>query len=127
MLEQSPKYFRLVVRPVAFDHPFATNFAHARQGGVIGVWAVRDGDDVLINVTDNGQGMSPEQMEAVWERDRNRSGIGVRNVDERLKLSFGPDYGLKLTSTHGGGTTVLLRIPFQRSDEPDLLETCNPM
>jgi len=35
MLEQSPKYLRLVVRPVAFDHPFATDFAHAGEGGVI--------------------------------------------------------------------------------------------
>ncbi|HEX7714078.1 MAG TPA: sensor histidine kinase [Bacillota bacterium] len=125
---QRCRTIRLILQPLVencLQHGFKG--AHARQGGVIGVWAVRDGDDVLINVTDNGQGMSPEQMEAVWERDRNRSGIGVRNVDERLKLSFGPDYGLKLTSTHGGGTTVLLRIPFQRSDEPDLLETCNPM
>ena len=83
------------------------------RGGSIRVSAFCETDDIIIQITDNGQGISPEQLNAVWKRDQSRSGIGIRNVDERLKLSFGPNYGLTLVSSMGEGTTVSLRIPFQ--------------
>lgn len=104
------RIIRLVLQPIVencLQHGFKS------RGGTIRVSAVRNDEAVLINISDNGAGMAPEQINAVWNQKQTRSGVGIRNVDERLKLSFGPDYGLSLTSTQGEGMTVTLRIPFR--------------
>ncbi|MCL6590935.1 MAG: sensor histidine kinase [Firmicutes bacterium] len=106
---------RLVLQPLVencLQHGFKTRGGAARAGACIRVTAAKKGEDILIQVIDNGEGMTPEQLSAVWKEQRDGAGIGVRNVDERLKLSFGPDYGLSLTSIRGAGTTVSLRIPY---------------
>ncbi len=92
-------------------------------GGKIRVAAIRENHRVIIKIVDNGEGISQEQLEAIWKMKQNQSGVGVRNVDERLKLSFGPEYGLRIDSSKGEGTTVSILIPFQddskrKSNEP---------
>lgn len=42
-----------------------------------------------------------------------RPSLGLRSIDRRLRLLYGPDYGLEIISTPGVGTTALLRIPLQ--------------
>lgn len=101
---------RLILQPIVEN---CLQHGLKYRGGRIDVSAVRDDQDIIISVSDNGQGMSREQLSGVWKRDRNRSGVGIRNVDERLKLSFGQGYGITLNSFPDQGTTVLLRIPFQ--------------
>ncbi|MDR2758645.1 MAG: sensor histidine kinase [Spirochaetaceae bacterium] len=46
------------------------------------------------------------------------SGVGVRNVDERIKLYFGPDYGLEFESREDEGTTVFIHLPAIKKDSP---------
>ena len=104
------RIIRLVLQPIIENSMY---HGLKLRGGSIRVSAFCETDDIIIQITDNGQGISPEQLNAVWKRDQSRSGIGIRNVDERLKLSFGPNYGLTLVSSMGEGTTVSLRIPFQ--------------
>jgi two-component system sensor histidine kinase YesM len=104
------RIIRLVLQPIVENSVY---HGLKLQGGMIQVSAFCETGDVIIQVTDNGQGMSPELLNAVWKRDQNRSGVGIRNVDARLKFSFGPNYGVTLTSSTGEGTTVSLRIPFQ--------------
>lgn len=106
------RIIRLVLQPIVEN---SVHHGLKLQSGNIWVSAFCENDDCIIQITDNGQGMSPEKLNAVfntvWKRDPSRSGVGIRNVDERLKLSFGPGYGLTLTSIEGEGTTVFLRIP----------------
>lgn len=107
------RIIRMVLQPIvenSLQHGFHLN------GGTIRVSALRDGETVLIRITDNGAGMAPEQINAVWNQQQSHSGIGIRNVDERLKLSYGPGYGLALTSAPGQGTTVTLRIPYRKCE-----------
>jgi two-component system sensor histidine kinase YesM len=101
---------RLVLQPLVEN---SLQHGLKAKGGLIRVSARREGGDVIITVMDNGQGMSREQLNSLWQQDKSQSGIGVRNVDQRLKLSFGPNYGLTLTSLKGEGTIVSLRIPLQ--------------
>jgi two-component system LytT family sensor kinase len=67
--------------------------------------AKRDGHTV-IDVVDDGQGMSQERLDEAL-----RGGIGLSNVNERLRTIYGAAYGLKLTSTEGHGTSVSVDIP----------------
>lgn len=69
-------------------------------------------DDILITVSDNGVGMTKEQCGKILAKDRSDSGgIGVKNVNDRLKIYFGEKYGLSIESELDVGTTVTVRIP----------------
>ncbi len=87
------------------------------RGGKIRVAAMCENHRVIIKIVDNGEGISQEQLGGIWEMKQNQSGVGVRNVDERLKLSFGPEYGLRIDSLKGEGTTVSILIPFQEDSK----------
>lgn len=74
--------------------------------------AVDDENDILITVSDNGIGMTKEQCEKILKKERSDSGgIGVKNVNDRLKIYFGEKYGLTIESELDVGTTVTARIP----------------
>ena len=86
--------------------------------GHITVQICQDGEDILFRVRDNGVGMSPEQVEAILTRaPGENAGIGIRNVDDRLKIYFGREYGLHITSELDVGTCVEIRMPKVRGDE----------
>ena len=56
--------------------------------------------------------MTPEQVESILRRDPgNHTGIGIKNVNDRLQIYFGRQYGLHITSEPDVGTTVEIRMP----------------
>lgn len=68
--------------------------------------------DILITVEDNGVGMTQEQCRKILEKGRSDSGgIGVKNVNDRLKIYFGEAYGIEIHSEPDVGTKVEVRIP----------------
>lgn len=74
-----------------------------------------NGNRIEISVSDNGPGMSPEYLEQLrkWEIEPQGSGIGLKNIDDRLKLIFGGGSGIHIDSHVGEGTTVTLNIVYQ--------------
>ena len=87
-----------------------------RGMGHIYVTGRREGEDILLQVTDDGAGMTPERQEELtraMERGE-RVGFGLVTVHERVRLFFGPPYGLSLSSRQGVGTTISVRIPQKR-------------
>ena len=67
---------------------------------------------VLMMVTDNGVGMSKEQCREILHREAgDRTGIGIKNVHDRIRIYFGEEYGLHITSEPDEGTCVAIRIP----------------
>ena len=107
---RSCRIIRLVLQPIVEN---CIQHGLKSQGGLILVQALQKGAMIKIRIIDNGQGMSRERLKALWIQDYSHSGIGVRNVNQRLKLSFGIHYGLILVSSKGRGTMATLRIPFQ--------------
>lgn len=80
--------------------------------GVILVQVRQDGEDIVFSVQDNGVGMSPEQIGSILRHGpKDRTGIGIKNVDDRLKIYFGKQYGLHITSELDVGTCVEIRMP----------------
>lgn len=76
-----------------------------------------DENDILITVSDNGIGMTEEQCNAILKKERSdSSGIGVKNVNDRLKIYFGDKYGLNIESELDVGTTVTVRIPKKENE-----------
>lgn len=71
---------------------------------------------VLLQVADNGLGIPPERLEILQAdlaqgRSVSREGYGIFNVNERIRLHFGPEYGLTLESQWGAGTVATVRLP----------------
>ena len=88
------------------------------EEGRIQVEVLQDGEDILFRVRDNGVGMSQEQVDAILEQDpEDRTGIGIRNVNDRLRIYFGAPYGLRITSELDVGTCVEIRMPKVREGE----------
>ena len=111
---RSCQIIRLVLQPIvenSLQHGFKAG------GGLIQVSAQQEGKDLIICIADNGVGLSEEQVRTVMQNKGSKSGIGLYNVNERIRLCFGSSYGLTLESTKGMGTTVSLRIPLQYSNE----------
>lgn len=80
--------------------------------GHIEIEVCSDGDDILFKVSDDGIGMSAEQVaELLKNEPSDRTGIGIKNVNDRLRIYFGPQYGLSIDSVPDEGTTVTIRMP----------------
>ena len=80
--------------------------------GYIWVQVQQDGGDIVFRVQDNGVGMMQEQIENVLQSGPDdRTGIGIRNVNDRLQIYFGRQYGLHITSELDVGTCVEIRMP----------------
>lgn len=80
--------------------------------GEIKITVERCGKDIVITVKDNGLGMTEEQCKTILQKDRSDSkGIGVKNVNDRLKIYFGEEYGITIDSELDVGTTVTIKIP----------------
>lgn len=82
------------------------------EQGCINVRVGQEGGDIVFCVQDNGVGMGPEQIQAILEQDtQERTGIGIKNVNDRLQIYFGKQYGLRITSELDVGTQVEIRMP----------------
>ena len=78
------------------------------------------GHILQIVVKDNGIGMEQDQMDHIMnelESNTQFSGIGLKNIHERIKLEFGMEYGLKITSEIGQGTCIIIQLPMRKEGE----------
>ena len=76
----------------------------------IGIYS--EGEDVIFRVEDNGVGMSEEQCRSILHKEPgDNSGIGIKNVNDRIKIYFGKEYGLSIESELDVGTCVTIRMP----------------
>ncbi|EFU39640.1 integral membrane sensor signal transduction histidine kinase [Paenibacillus vortex V453] len=79
----------------------------------------REGDGIVLQVIDDGIGMTPEQLDQALNKSGNLSGYGVKNVDDRIKLTYGEEYGVSIFSRLGIGTAVTIRIPVISDRHPE--------
>lgn len=80
------------------------------------------GEQIRIDVTDDGVGMSPEKACQVLSDDQESSAdffreIGVSNVQKRLQYEFGENYGITIESVEGSYTTMSIHIPYRRKEQ----------
>lgn len=93
-----------------------------RPGSItIGAEVWRERGLMIITVADNGCGMSGLELEALRKEladpEGSSASIGLRNVQERIRLHYGRDYGLEVDSEAGIGTTVTLKLPLRQAGE----------
>jgi len=101
--------------------PFVENiFEHAARPGdfviKIHISIQSKGDDILFTIKDNGAGISTEKLSEILDEEVSQ-GYGIINVNNRLKLQYGPNYGITITSELGIGTDVNILIPKRSLSE----------
>lgn len=67
----------------------------------------------MISIKDNGPGMEENYINRIMTGDYQPkgTGIGLKNIEERLKILFGENYGLTIESEKGQGTHVMIKVP----------------
>ncbi len=106
---------KLIVQPL-LENAIYYGVEGMDDEGEIHVVGYRDGDDVCIEVQDNGLGMPEEMVKKLLTENehvpKHGSGVGVINVYNRIRIRFGEQYGLEIESEPDEGTTVRIRIPY---------------
>lgn len=88
--------------------------------GQIDIYLEREENDVVISIVDDGVGMEPLQIEELLNppsgeiKKRGLNGIGVSNIQDRIRMTYGERYGLEITSQPGRFTKVTIRIPYEK-------------
>lgn len=111
---------KLVVQPLV-ENAIYHGVEYMGGDGEIVVEAYLQDENLYIAVKDNGLGMPKEVVEKLLEKhDSSKekgSGIGLRNVQERIQLYFGNQYGLIIESEPDEGTTITMHIPKKSYEE----------
>lgn len=106
--------------PKLILQPFVENaFFHAfpdGQKGMITVFVKKNDKNMIIEIMDDGVGIENDRLSDIKQKHvpkkENFTGIGVNNVDNRIKLIYGSEYGVDIKSTQGKGTTITVRFPL---------------
>ena len=105
---------KLILQPI-LENAIIYGVGGMDDDGEIEVTGRLEDGNIILAVTDNGMGMSEEEVRLVLtDSDRihkHGSGVGLVNVNNRIRLLFGKDYGLIIESEPDEWTTISIRIP----------------
>lgn len=111
------KVLKLILQPLV-ENAIYHGINSRRGGGLIRLEVQISGGRLLFTIADNGIGLSPAKMQEInellsgGERESSGLGFGIYNVNERIRLSFGSEYGLRYYSVYGEGTQVEVWHPL---------------
>lgn len=111
------KTLKLILQPI-IENAIYHGISQIQEKGVIKITAVVEDNTIVYSVTDNGYGIKPEVLKGIIDYESTSdlsSGVGLKNVNERIKLCYGSDYGIEIFSELDVGTTVFIRIPANGS------------
>lgn len=109
---------KLILQPIV-ENALYHGIKNKRGMGMIRVRGEQKGDNLYFYIEDNGIGMREDEQDRVRmlltqrsrEYDDTHSGFGLANVNERIQLSYGQEYGVSFFSTYGEGTVMTVCIP----------------
>lgn len=114
---------KLLLQPVV-ENCILHGLKNKKTGGRIRICAQLEVGCLRIDVTDNGEGIEERRIHEIFD-DTNEvtgtqhkfSGVGLRNIHDRLQLKYGEPFGLRLSSSEVEGTTVSVTIPATIKEE----------
>lgn len=104
---------RLILHPL-LENAFEHGLNNVERGGILQVWYERKGNWLMIHVQDNGCGMTDNELSVLRESFLRTSEMiedGLCNINRRLKIKFGDEFGLEINSNPGEGTLCSLILP----------------
>lgn len=116
----SYKITPLLIQPLV-ENAIIHGLEMKEEPGMLRIRIQEDGDDILVEVNDNGVGMSLEKLNELNNRMKdqdyqsNGNSIGLHNVHQRISLLYGDKYGIRMDSVEGSGTTMSMNLPKQKN------------
>ena len=109
---------KLILQPL-IENALYHGIKNRRGRGTITITGAEEDGMILLRGRDNGAGMSPEQLAQLQSGvyEEHHSGLGLKNVHQRIRLYCGEPYGLSFESEPGAGTTVTVRLPREGVSE----------
>lgn len=113
----------LILQPIVENAILHGIMPDKKKRGLISIQGYVSQGTLIFSITDNGKGMEPGQIERILsgegeKRERGRfNSIGIHNVQQRIQLLFGEQYGLQIFSTAGVCTSVTVRLPLITEQE----------
>lgn len=111
---------KMLLQPIV-ENAIYHGMSTIQSGGLIQISADKAYSKLEFRISDNGAGLSPEQVSNLngYINDENNlfKSIGLRNVNKRIKLRYGNEYGLVISSTQGSGTVVTIRLRTEPNPE----------
>jgi two-component system sensor histidine kinase YesM len=110
------KIIKLIIQPIV-ENAIYHGIKNVHGGGMIDISVKKYDNKILITIADDGVGMSQQEIKLLFSKnqelpkEKKLGGVGVRNVDNRIKLYYGEDYGLEIESEIYEGTTVKAWLP----------------
>lgn len=106
----------LLIQPIV-ENAFLHGLEDKLEGGEIHIRVWVDGELLRVEVSDDGVGIDEQRLTGIEEnlaegRDEGSFGLGLKNVHDRIRMFYGPAYGMALASRQGQGTTVSLTMPY---------------
>ena len=106
---------KLIIQPLV-ENAIIHGLENKVGQGLLTIRGYREGERLVFEIGDNGVGISPKRLAALTrgadgETDQATDSIGISNVQRRIKLYYGNEYGLTIKSRRNHGTQVTLRLP----------------
>lgn len=105
---------KLVLQPL-IENAIYHGLKYKEGKGLLIVRGYREGENAVLQIKDNGAGMDEQTLSHIFEKHKvnyRSNGVGVYNVQKRLQLYYGMDYGITYSSKQGEGTTASIVIPM---------------
>ena len=114
----SCQIIKLVLQPL-IENAIYHGLKYKESKGLLELIGYAAGEDIIFEIRDNGVGMDEETLNHIFERhtvNYRSNGVGVYNVERRIKLTYGQEYGITYKSRSGEGTVARVCIPKERRD-----------
>ncbi|WP_457943004.1 histidine kinase [Caproiciproducens sp. LBM24188] len=111
----------LLLQPIV-ENAVLHGLEETESGGFIQISVEKRDSDLSISISDNGCGIAQQELAQLMEKinslnENAAEGMGLHNVQRRLKLFYGEKYGLTIASKPGSGTKVTVLLPMQGKGE----------
>jgi two-component system sensor histidine kinase YesM len=120
------KIVKFILQPI-IENCFVHAFNNMANNGVISIIAFQKDRKVMIKIHDNGNGMDTELLNEVnktlslwdWTLDEgelNKQKVGIYNVNSRIRMAFGKEFGLHLKPNYPCGLSVIVTLPLIKGE-----------
>lgn len=114
---------KIILQPLVENSIIHGILENPEKTGSIHITGECKGDNIILSIKDDGVGMPAEVLKTILVKDND--GYGVFNVDQRIKLYYGNQYGLMYSSAPGQGTTVTISLPAHGAGLVEPGESCD--
>lgn len=114
---------KLVLQPVV-ENAIIHGIGELLANAMIGIVIYRKDTVLILQVADNGIGIEQSLADRLLDEEdsdfrKDRSRMGLRNIQRRIRILYGENYGLKITSSKGNGMVVTITIPYHEQEVTD--------